>query len=71
MKNTVYLRDLETGSKLLVNPVAIRGHYKRAFNRYLDELRLRAGNARTFFYTVTTNTPYDRVLMNLIMRDRK
>ena len=71
IRNTVYLRDLETGSRILVNPSAIRARYRTAFNRFLGELRLRAGNARTFFYTVTTNIPYDRVLMNLIMRDRK
>jgi len=71
IRNTVYLRDLETGSRILVNPSAIRARYRTAFNRFLDELRLRAGETRALFYTVTTDTPYDQVLMKLILRDKR
>ncbi len=71
IRNTVYLRDLETGSRILVNPSAIRARYRTAFNRFLDELRLRAGETRALFYTVTTDTPYDQVLIKLILRDKR
>jgi len=71
IRNTVYLRDLETGSRILVNPSAIRARYRTAFNRFLDDLRLRAGETRALFYTVTTDTPYDQVLMKLILRDKR
>ena len=68
LRRNFYLKDLETGRRVLVNPDAVRRQYKKAINDYINELKTYSGQSMIDYHNITTDMKYDTALMNIFMK---
>lgn len=60
--------DLETGNKLYVDPDVARKEYLKKFSDHQAQVKQSCDERGVFFQSVTTDTPLDFVLLDMIQR---
>lgn len=63
--------DSETGEKVTVSPWQIKKYYSQAYQENVEYLKNRCHKAHIEYNPITTNTSYEEILLNyLIKRSR-
>lgn len=60
--------DLETNERVQVDPLAIRDEYVRQMREFVATWRRECGQRRIEYINVTTDTPYDTMLLDYLSR---
>jgi uncharacterized protein (DUF58 family) len=60
--------DMETGEKVQVDPRTVRDAYRAEVNAFIERYRKECGDRNIEYQLVTTDTPYDRMLLNYLAR---
>ncbi len=68
---TVSFVDMETGEKALVNPAAIREAYKQELADFIALYRRECGDRNIEYVLTSTDTPYDRMLLDYLARRKR
>lgn len=63
--------DLESGEKLLVNPMDVRQHYQHEASRYHKALQMRCHQYKIDFVEVDVNTDFAVILQTYLMKRAK
>ena len=63
--------DSETGEKLTVNPWLIKKDYLEEYNKNIAYLKKRCFEARIEYNPITTETPYDQILLQYLLKRAK
>ncbi|HUS93235.1 MAG TPA: DUF58 domain-containing protein [Phycisphaerae bacterium] len=60
--------DMETDERLQVDPRYVREGYVQEMNAFIERYRRECGERNIEYVLVTTDTPYDRMLLNYLAR---
>ena len=63
--------DLETGSRLQVDPRFVRQEYRKQVKDFIDAYRQGATESNIDYILAATDTPYDRLLLSYLARRSK
>ncbi|MCG8475400.1 MAG: DUF58 domain-containing protein [Cytophagales bacterium] len=63
--------DIESGEKIKLNPSQIKKHYQQAMSSYLQQLRIRCGQAKIDLVEVDINDDYQHVLSSYLLKRAK
>jgi len=64
----VTFEDMEDGSRLQIDPKAIRDEYQREVLEFIDLIKRKCGQARIDYLLARTDVPWDAQIRNLLMR---
>jgi len=70
-RDVVRLVDMETGGSLQVDPRYVRDCYRQEVAGFIDRYRRDCGERNIEYVHVTTDTPYDVMLLNYLARRSK
>ncbi len=70
-RDVVSLVDAETNERLQIDPRYVREDYRREVGDFLERYRRDCGERNIEYVHVTTDTPYDVMLLNYLARRRK
>lgn len=63
--------DRETGRRIQADPRTLGDTYRREMQAFLERYRQECGDRNIDYHTVTTTTPYDRMLLDYLARRRR
>ncbi|MBN1553266.1 MAG: DUF58 domain-containing protein, partial [Phycisphaerae bacterium] len=63
--------DRETNRRIQVDPNDVGETYRREMQSFLERYRSECGDRNIDYHTVTTSTPYDRMLLDYLARRRR
>ncbi|MBR3091189.1 MAG: DUF58 domain-containing protein, partial [Bacteroidetes bacterium] len=69
--NSANFVDLETGEKMITQPHQIKAAYKSAMQEYIKDLQLESIHHNIDYNLITTDTPFDKALMDYIIKRKK
>jgi uncharacterized protein (DUF58 family) len=67
-KKITSMVDMETGEKLQVDPRYVREAYQAEMNAFIERFRKECGDHNIEYVLATTDTPYDRMLLDYLAR---
>ena len=67
-QGTTIFEDVETGERIQINPDSIRESYQKQMKEFIDNYEKACLDANVDYVQVTTSTPFDKALMEFLMR---
>ncbi len=67
-RDTIRFVDMETGEKLQIDPVYVRGEYQRQVQQFIDDYRRACSDCQIDYVMTDTATPYDLMLSRYLAR---